>query len=67
MKALREFDGRPDTALSAHAADEPVVIGSDDAGCAKPWRLSKLKKVGKWKARHPGLTGAIIDVSMSGG
>ena len=54
------------TALSAHAADEPVVIGEVTMPAVQSSAAFKQvkKKLGKWEGKMTqGLTGAIIDVS----
>ena len=54
------------TALSAHAADEPVVIGEVTMPAVQSSAAfgQVKKKLGKWEGKMTqGLTGAIIDVS----
>ena len=54
------------TAVSAHAADEPVVIGEVTMPAVESSAAFKQveKKLGKWEGRMTqGLTGAVIDVS----
>ena len=54
------------TAVSAHAADEPVVIGEVTMPAVERSAAFKQveKKLGKWEGRMTqGLTGAVIDVS----
>ena len=54
------------TAISAHAADEPVVIGEVTMPAVESSAAFKQveKKLGKWEGRMTqGLTGAVIDVS----
>ena len=54
------------TAVSAHAADEPVVIGEVTMPAVESSAAFKHveKKLGKWEGRMTqGLTGAVIDVS----
>ena len=54
------------TAISAHAADEPVVIGEVTMPAVESSAAFKqvAKKLGKWEGRMTqGLTGAVIDVS----
>ena len=54
------------TALSAHAADEPVVIGEVTMPAVQSSAAFKQvkKQLGKWEGKMTqGLTGAIIDVS----
>ena len=54
------------TAVSAHAADEPVVIGEVTMPVVESSTAFKQveKKLGKWEGRMTqGLTGAVIDVS----
>ena len=54
------------TAVSAHAADEPVVIGEVTMPAVESSAAFKqvAKKLGKWEGRMTqGLTGAVIDVS----
>jgi len=54
------------TAVSAHAADEPVVIGEVTMPAVESSVAFKQveKKLGKWEGRMTqGLTGAVIDVS----
>ena len=53
-------------ALSAHAADEPVVIGEVTMPAVQSSAAFKQvqKKLGKWEGKMTqGLTGAVIDVS----
>ena len=54
------------TAVSAHAADEPVVIGEVTMPAVESSAAFKQveKKLGKWEGRMTqGLTSAVIDVS----
>ena len=54
------------TAISAHAANEPVVIGEVTMPAVESSAAFKqvAKKLGKWEGRMTqGLTGAVIDVS----
>ena len=54
------------TAVSAHAADEPVVIGEVTMPAVESSAAFKQveKKLGKWEGKMTqGLTGAVIDVS----